>query len=264
MRAPLILLLALALPIAGCVTQPAKGVAKWSPLPASPMELAEIARIEAIGHEIYRQDQLAWHATDALAAGGNARPETKGTNGWVITNLPHAAQVTFIIDDGIGLRVFADVVMPNDGEPQISLSPRVLSKTEVAMFRARETAIRSANNVCGGTLNSAILPADSGEWDVYVLAATTQPHVVPMGGHSRVRVSADGTLVRAIEPYSKTCLNMDDSGKNLAALMATHIVSDLPAPTHVFLSLTYPMPIMLATRTHLWRIERGNVLALTR
>jgi hypothetical protein len=130
------------------------------------------------------------------------------------------------------------------------------------MFRARQTALRSANNPCNGALNTATLPAEGGAWDIYVLAASNQTHIVPMGGHSRVRVSADGSTVVAIEPYSKTCMNMDDSGPNTIMLMASHIVSDLPAPTHVFLSLTFPTPMILATKTHLWRVANGSIVAV--
>ncbi len=41
--------------------------------------------------------------------------------------------------------------------------------------------------------------------------------------------------------------------------MATLVLSELPAPTHVYTSLTCPWPIMLASKTHLWRVADGRV-----
>jgi len=254
---------ALALVIAGCAQPPAKPAApaeKWQTVPPTPEELAEIAKIEAIGREIYRQDQLAWHASDALLA---QHPKVQpAKDGWVITNEADGARVTFVEDDRT-IRIVGDVLMPPEGAPRVTLDPkRTLDDTELRMFRARQTALHAAQNVCGGPMNTTIVPSDDGSWDVYVLAATAQPNVVPLGGHSRVRVSADGMTAMAVEPYSKSCMMMDISSPKVIELVASHIVSELPAPTHVFLSLTYPKPIDLATRTHFWRIADGTITTI--
>lgn len=254
---------ALALIIAGCAQPPAKPVraeSKWETVPPTPVELAEIAKIEAVGHEIYRQDQLAWHASDALLA---QHPKVRpAKDGWVITNEADGSRVTFI-EQASTIRIIGDVIMPADGPPRVTLDPaRTLDDTELRMFHARQTALHAAKNVCGGPMNTTIVPSDDGNWDVYVLAATPQPNVVPLGGHSRVRVSADGLTAITVEPYSKSCMMMDISSPKVIELVASHIVSELPAPTHVFLSLTYPKPIDLATRTHFWRVADGRITTI--
>ena len=249
--------------VAGCAEQPAKTQTKWTPVPANTEELVEVRQIEATGREIYRQDQLAWHASDALAAATVQAGMQRTHAGWVITHAQDVELVAFIAEEGTSLRHVADVFMSDGTAPRVDLQPsRALSDTERAMFRARQTALRRANNVCNGSFNTAILPAADGAWDVFVLTASSNVHVVPLGGHSRVRVSSDGSTVIAIEPYSKSCMTMDDGGPGTITLMVTHLVSNLPAPTHVFLSLTYPKPIMLVTKTHLWRVADGSIVAV--
>lgn len=244
--------------VVGCAERSAKPQLNWTPVSASAEELVEVRKIEAIGREIYRQDQLAWHASDALAQAG-----LREKAGWIVTLIDGTNTLVVIDGGGASLRHVADVKMVVGGQPQVDIHPtRALSDVERSMYRARETALAHANNICDGALNTAILPADGGAWDVFVLAASSNAHLVPLGGHSRVRVSADGSTVIEIEPYSKSCMNMDDSAPGTVMLMASHIVSNLPAPTHVFLSLTYPKPIMLATKSHLWRVADGSIVAV--
>lgn len=255
-------LLMFALALAGCATPPAKAPPKVEFRPASPEEMKQIERIEAVGREIYRLDQLAWHATDALQA--KAPPIAPGSSGgWVITNTREGPVVTFVESNGGALSVFADVMMRDGVPPDVHIRPeRALSALEAAMFHARTTALGAAQNICGGARNTVVLPAETGGWDVYVLAASSQANILPLGGHARVHVSTDGMTALDVEPYSKSCLDMDISAPNLVDVMATHIVSDLPAPTHVFLSLTYPKPIVLATRNHLWKIDAGRITTI--
>jgi len=248
--------------LAACATDAGKKRPKWHPQPATSAELAEIAHIEATGREIYRLDQLVWHASDALAFAGALDHPAAGT-GYAVSDTAAGARVAFLLEDGQDIRLLADVDMADAAHPKVERSSaRPLDEDEIAKFRARQTALKAAPNLCEGPRNTVVLPVAGGAWDVYVLAASKQGSIVPMGGHARLRVSAEGTSVLALEPYSKTCINMNTEGQKMIALMVTHVVSDLPAPTHVFLSLTYPKTMMVATHSHLWRVADGSIVAV--
>lgn len=251
-----------AIALAGCATTaPPQG--EWKPQPASPEELQAIAVITATGRAIHRQDQFVWHASDAYATAVDHRPAPPGAS-YAVIERDGLVRVSFLAEEHGRLRVVADVDMSHSA-PAVTLDPaREPDDDEVRQVRARATALAAAPNVCEGARNTVVLPVEGGAMDVYVLAASSDSAIVPLGGHARVRVSADGGSVLAFEPYSKSCLDMDTreggpGGSRLSALMATLVLSDLPAPTHVYTSLTYPWPIMLASKTHLWKVADGRI-----
>ena len=248
---------------ASCATSVPPRESAWRPQPASPEELRAIAAITATGRAIHRMDQFVWHASDALLVAFDHRPAPPGSN-YAVTERDGVVRVSFLAEENGRLRVLADIDMSHSA-PMVALDPaREPDDGERRQMRARATALAAAPDVCEGARNTVVLPVDGGAMDVYVLAASSDPAIVPLGGHARVRVSADGAGVLAFEPYSKVCLDFDTNEKNpsggrLRALMASIVLSDLPAPTHVYTSLTYPWPIMLASRTHLWRVADGHI-----
>jgi hypothetical protein len=235
---------------------------KWQPQPASPEELQAIAAITATGRAIHRQDQFVWHASDAFTTALDGRSVPRVS--YAVTERDGLVRVSFLGEDHGHWRVLGDVDMSHSAPVAVLDPAREPDAEELRQVRARATALEAAPNVCGGTRNTVVLPAEGGTMDVYVLSATDDPHIVPLGGHARVRVSADGGTMLAFEPYSKACLDFDTGrkmpdGGELKALMATIVLSDLPAPTHVYTSLTYPWPIMLASETHLWKVADGRI-----
>jgi len=258
--------IALAALIAGCATSTPPRESGWHPQPASPQELQAIAAITETGRAIHRQDQFVWHASDAYATAVDHRPAPPGSS-YAGTEGDGRGRVSFLAEDRGRLRVLADVEM-GVSAPVVTLDPaREPDEDERRQVRARATALAAAPNPCGGARNTVVLPVEGGAMDVYVLAANGNAAIVPLGGHARVRVSADGAGMLAFEPYSKACLDFDTeekmpSGGRLTTLMATIVLSDLPAPTHVYTSLTFPWPIMLASKTHLWKVADGRITAV--
>lgn len=257
-----------ALAIAGCATTaPQQQASHWTPQPASAEELQAIAAITATGHAIHRQDQFVWHASDAYVVATHHRPAPPGSS-YAVTERDGHVRVSFLAEEHGRLRVLGDVEMGRSA-PEVTLDPaREPDEGERVQVRARETALAAAANVCEGPRNTVVLPVEGGALDVFVLAASSNAAVVPVGGHARVRVSADGATVLALEPYSKTCISFDTReqdgahGTRTAALMATLVLSNLPSPAHVYTSLTYPWPIMLASDTHLWKVADGRIVAV--
>ena len=65
-----------------------------------------------------------------------------------------------------------------------------------------------------------------------------------------------------MQPLSNGALEIptrDDSGKPVAALMVSHVVTDFPLETHVFASLLHHKTIYVATRRGVWRIDGERV-----
>ncbi|HJU40418.1 MAG TPA: hypothetical protein VJ724_12645 [Tahibacter sp.] len=237
--------------------------------PPTADELKQIETIRDVGREIYRQDQLAWHATDAAIAKIGERRMHAEVGGWVVTTIDGGSLVTFVrrepksADD----EVLAEVRML-DGKRKPVVDKKVkrtLSPTERTLIAARNTAMAKVPVPCSRTYNTATLPTPNGDWDVYALAGTTDASIVPVGGHARITVSADGTKVLGVEPYSKGCLDLTKEPPPKGAepfLFMTHIVGDLPAPTHVFLSLTHGTRMHVLTPRHHWIVAGDAIVAV--
>ena len=105
----------------------------------------------------------------------------------------------------------------------------------------------------------------SDEWLAWLLVATTDANVVPVGGHYRFRISADGrTLIRR-DALSASCLSLNKTqdapaGGQPVGLAASHIVSDHPVETHVFLSLLNRIQIYVAAGDKLWNVNGITII----
>lgn len=231
----------------GALAAPA--LAQRAPDPV-PIEEWPLEKISAMGQAIYRQDVAAWVATDAVMALWASTPPPADMAGWIVADEGEAQRVRFVRQHGGTLKSTFDVVV-RDGRagPVEVVSDGTLSAEEKAGFLARQTAISNIGHLrCSQNLNTVVLDdPDSDGWLVWLLTSTTDANIVPMGGHYRFRISADGSTVLRRDMLSNSCLNMprrqsDDQGRPVA-LAVSQIVSQGPVETHVFLSLQNRMPI---------------------
>jgi hypothetical protein len=164
-----------------------------------------------------------------------------------------------------------DVRFPLVGKPTMETpqNPR-LSDRQLARFKALAIAQDRLGEgrfpLCKGNYNFVVLddPAGSG-FLVYFLHATNVAGEVPVGGHYRISVSGDGAAVTQVDRLSVTCLtvrkdsNIPKGGKIVAAVVS-HLVSDTPIETHVFLSLQEHMPFAVVTgNQRFWVVEEGRI-----
>jgi len=143
---------------------------------------------------------------------------------------------------------------------------RLVSDEEISMVNARMAALQVGTNSCSDRFNTVVLPSqDDDAWDVYVLAATTDPDLIQIGGHTRVRVSREDSEVLSSTPLAKSCISLDKSGAGLpegvsvAAYTVTHIVSPMPVEIHPFLSLLHDVRLAVATERGVWMISSGKI-----
>lgn len=208
------------------------------------------AKVIAMGREIFRQDRAAWLAADVLLA-ARQQSELADVRGWIVVPTADGDLVRFLAADETGVRARWDIpVGPNGAGAAVEAATPDLSAEEQARWAARQTAIANADPMrCGPNLNSVVArDPDSDGWLVWLLTATTENGILPIGGHQRFRISADGQTVLSRERLSVGCLNISksvpegaDEGSALA--FVNHLVSTGPVETHVFLSLLHQTPI---------------------
>lgn len=225
-----------------------------------------LAKIVALGTDLYRHDQAAWVATDAfLEFLGAERPAD--IVGWIVTGTGNDLTVRFLRRAGDELRPGWDIkVVDGVAGPVIpAADDAVLGADEKAQFRARQTASSGLGRApCSRTMNAVVLAdPDSEDWLVWLLTPVPTVGSLPVGGHIRHRVSADGLTLLSREPLSRSCLVLEPSttpeGSTTAGLFATHIVSDTPVETHVFLSLQSGLPLYVGTGDIVWLVDGTTV-----
>lgn len=241
-----------------------------TPVPPSsptPVPIAEwpLSKISAMGQEIYRQDVAAWVATDALMARFSGAPPA-GLRGWIVVPDGEHQRVRFVALDGESVKPGWDVVVRNGvAGPVEIVTEGTLTDEEMARYRARQTAAVNIGRLrCGPNMNSVVADdPDSDGWLVWLLTSTTDANVVPMGGHYRFTVSADGLTVISRDQLSNSCVTVAKdarpSDSQPVSLFITQIVSQTPVETHVFLSLQNQLPIYVGVGAKVYEVN-GTVI----
>ena len=226
-----------------------------------------------IGAVLHRIDQLAWKATDAVLAAIGQEALAAKTQGWIVSPVADGSWLVRFAHSGPnGVFSHFDVAFVNDepGEVVPREPPVRLEGFEEARFTARQTAIDAARLLCPRPYNTVVIPASiDGHkgWYVYLLVGKVKEHEVPMAGHIRVLVSADGGEVLENTPLSNTCLILeptDDEGRPVKpeVLVSSHILTPTPTEAHVFLSYSSPAPLVISTEAGIWGVMRGETLFL--
>jgi hypothetical protein len=218
---------------------------------------------EKLGQAIWRFDTAAARASDALMG---VVPDK--LFGWVVTDDSAdgcALHVHFLVWVGADLEVLYRVRIGGENAPPVVeiMDPPIALAAHV---RGPATALRTARNTpiprVDAPYNDVVLPAELiGEagWLVYALAATTNAEEMIVGGHTRIKVSADGTTVEEVFPFARTGLRAR-AGKDVVKTTLTHIVSQTPLEHHVFLSLHYKQYLRVLTELGAWDVEDGRIV----
>ena len=251
------------LAVALSATGPVLAQSERSP---DPVPITEWSRdkIIAMGQEIHRQDVASRVATDALMAKFQRTPPS-GLAGWIVVPDGRHQKVRFLKTEDDVVVAGWDVVVSNGrGGEVVEVADGTLTPEEQARFRARMTAASNIGRLrCSPTMNAVVADdPDSDGWLVWLLTSTTDANVVPMGGHYRFLVSADGTTVQQRDMLSNSCLPMSRTvpqGGQIAALNVSQIVSDAPVETHVFLSLQQRLPIYVIADDKLFEVNGARI-----
>lgn len=235
--------------------------------PHQPIRAFDQATIEALGVAIYQQDRRAAVATDALLARTD-ETSRQTIRGWIFRSERPDATIRFVRERG-GLIEAAFDIDDRDGAWAVTVPiDRALSAFEMAQFKARGLASRNLGRPCSEGYNTVILrEPGSDRWLVWLLAATTKPNLVFVGGHVRFTISSDGETIVSRDPLSMTCFALDrnqvPAGARAEAMYMTHLVSDTPVETHVFVSLLHRLTLLIGTPDRMmWEVKEGHMRKL--
>jgi hypothetical protein len=233
---------------------------------AQPIRAFDLRTLEQLGRAIHRQDVTAAKATDALLK-VVPDPGRAGIIGWVVTERSSGDVVRFVRRAERGIAPAYEVEVPQRGSPVVKpvSGDGVLTADERARFAARETAAGSLQRACRRGYNAVVLrdPEQDG-WLVWLLAPSPAAGAVPVGGHVRFSISADGSTVKRRDELSTSCLVIDPrqgvpAGAQPVGVVASHVVSPTPVETHVFLQLLYRMPVYVQAGGRLWKVSDGRI-----
>lgn len=227
----------------------------------------DLTTISELGQEIYRVDKYAAYAADILFRQQLDLSDYR-VRGWVVTEADRNPLVTFVGEYEDELRGLFEIRPESELPEQFKIvAGRELTWEERAKFAARETASAATLEYCSNSYNTVVLPdPTSDSWLVYLLAATDQPGLVLAGGHYRFTISSDGMSVQSVDRLSRSCLTIDKHGADVpegatpVMMFMTHIVSDTPVETHVFLSLLHDMDFAIGTEGGVvWKVSGEQI-----
>jgi hypothetical protein len=257
-------------------TPPAAGAeAGGGDLPIPQEWRPQVKKAEDLGREIYLLDKVSAIGTDELM---KHVPDLRGAGlgGYLPVreaddNLrpKDSFMVTFFTKEDpprISYQVRVPIRVHSVPEFEGFDPPKAGTPSFLSLVRARQAAIAALPPV-SQPMNPVILPGSAnGEKGilVYLLAGTTKHDTAVFGRHFRVLMPDQGTSPTYVMPLSKSVLEMSTrgpEGSKPEGLMVTHLVSDLPLETHVFVSLLFHLPVYVGTRTGVWRVD-GDKIAL--
>lgn len=256
MRLPLVSLLAALSLSVGSAAQAADDA------PPPQVETWPLQQTGAVGTSIFFQDRAAARATDALLARFDGKPP-EGLIGWIVVPNGEDQLVRFLIGDPSAPLPGYDILVDKNGRAGavIEATGAALPDDQAVRYYARNTAASGIGQLrCAARYNAVVLDDPDGDgWLVWLLASTTDANKVPMGGHYRFHISADGRTVEKREQLSGGCLDLDrrQSGQNgqPVGLVTNVIVAPQPLEIHVFLSLLNRLPIYVAAGDKLWGVQ---------
>lgn len=255
------------LPLLGMTAALLASPAAHAQAPVPQVQVWSLEKTGALGSAIYLQDFAAARATDALLAHlDNKTPE--GLVGWIVVPQGEQNLVRFLTGDTSAPTAAYDILVDARGRAG-NVNPAadpVLPPEQLAQFAARMTAGTSFSSTdlrCAARYNAVVLDdPDSDGWLVWLLASTTKPDVIPMGGHYRFHISADGKTLLKREMLSAACL---DLSKDIPAearsvgLVTSIVVAPQPLEIHVFQSLNARMPLYAIAGGRIWSVQGARI-----
>lgn len=246
---------------------PSVAFAQRAPDPI-PIEEWSLDKISSMGEAIYDQDVAAWVATDALMAHLGDKAPPAGMAGWIVVKDDQAQRVRFVQNtDGVLSSAFDVQVQGGRAGPVEVPADGTLSATEQASFWARQTAIDNIGRLrCSQNLNTIVLDdPDSDGWLVWLLTPTPDNRAIPLGGHYRFRISADGGTVLRRDQLSNSCFFAErPTGEaREAMLFYTQIVSKAPVETHVFLSIQNQLTLVIMANDRYFSVGGARIADIT-
>ena len=227
---------------------------------------AELSAITARGRELFEYERAVWRASQALSSlhispDASAKYIAQQTgSGWLVV-IGSLSQFKDTFD------VAYEFVETNAAD-NISVRRLQPPRQDRAFFQFSATAIDTAVADFRGEqrpYNAAPLPADSGQFYVYVYPAVTKAGVLPLGGDVRYLMSADGKTVVEKRQLHKTILDTTTAGPGrTVGGFHTHVLTDLPEDTDVVHAMLRGMPEYIGSLGHTYQVAPDGKITVTK
>lgn len=201
---------------------------------------AELAAITTRGRMLAGYDTAAWQATDAVMA---THPKTPSSGRYIA----HLTETGWVVDfgrlNGAEDKFLVDYEATQEG-PRFRVTSFNPEREDTGWNLAAAKGIATATKDFGRTdrpYNVAAFPKQSGGMYVYLYPAQVKAGVYPLGADIRYQLSSDGTRILEKRPLHRTIIEyaapVGTSEKETGGYH-THVLSDVPEDTDVFLVLT--------------------------
>lgn len=246
-----------------------------APPPNSAELSAELGNRASRGRQLFAVARAALLATQDMLS-RVADPEAAGITGWVAEPEGNAMAVTFYGDGDLGpvavyrARVLGGRAVSRD--TYLAGQRPALTGTALRLALARTATGSEEQRPCTAQpFNVVALPPETPEAPIHVyrISPPESPNRLPMGGHFRSTVGADGAVVEA-RAFSRGCLNVEldevPPGSQAGPIAVTHLLDPLPTEIHVFLSLFSRRPLVIAAGdpTRLFMVAGDSIREIRR
>ncbi len=228
---------------------------------------AEIAESERLGRIIFEYDRAAWAATDLLVQRIGRKLEGK-VKGWIVEDVEDGERVLFYrgsdsvfepaysADIRNGKAVAAGFVAHGENE--------ALTPLQLTMIKAREAGLKAGDSGCAKAYNTVVIPDETVGFLVYVLASTTNPEAVVIGGHLRHDIDAAGEKIVGFRKFTNSCIALRrpqmNSDEKLVALLVSQVVTPYPTEIHVWVSLLHKTDLFVVTgEKAMWKVSGDKI-----
>ncbi len=220
---------------------------------------------EGLGASIYQYDTVSWIGTEAAIAAGLDSSDPRA-RGWIVVKRPDRLLVRFVSELDGKFASTCDVSFLPQQPPLATMleTPAPLSGDDYAQYVALRRAITYAREsdlkLCSGSINTVVVPASDPQgrraWMVYLLSAVGSDDQILFGGHHRVTIGDDGTVIQSFS-FLDNCLSATPASDG--RVLVAHGSSPAPTEVHSFLSLRHEVPIYVTTDTGVWVADAGKL-----
>ena len=219
------------------------------------------------GRMLAAYDTAAWQATDALMA---AYPKAE-PSGRYIARLTNAGWVVdFGSLDAAGNRFLVSYEATQAAVPaHFDVKSFKLARQDEGWNLAAARGMETATKDFGRTdrpYNIAALPKQSGGLYVYLYPAQVKAGVYPIGADARYLLSPDGERIIEKRQMHKSIIESvsADPKMKVESGYHTHVLSDVPEDTDVFLVLTRQprVPEMVVTQHFMYTVGKDGVITV--
>ncbi|MEP9402227.1 hypothetical protein [Sphingomonas sp. VNH70] len=215
-------------------------------------EAATLAATAARGRLMAAYDRAAWLGTDDVQARLTDWRDRLG--GWIVDGPVESPTIVFH-DRSQPPRALYSARLERGsltGATLVQGDAAVLAPERLRLIAARDAAGKAMGAAgvrpCSSAFNTVVVPpaTPDGPTAVYFLSAQAKANDLPVGGHFRVMVAADGTA-GAPHAFSRGCMTLSPDGKAkaIAVGVVTTLTGPLPNEAHVFVVEAYRKPLLV-------------------